>query len=196
MSELAGAFEQQFKTVLGHFATGVAVVTAIDSGEPVGLTIQSFCSLSLDPPLILLCPALTSTSWPRVEHAGRLCVNLLSEGQAALARQFARSGGDKYSGVTWTRSAETGSPLLEGALAWVDCEIEQSFEGGDHLIAICRVLDLAVRTDLSPLIFYRSNFLPDGHAPSRAPRLAQDSLRNDIDRTSPRPVEDASKGSA
>jgi 3-hydroxy-9,10-secoandrosta-1,3,5(10)-triene-9,17-dione monooxygenase reductase component len=185
VSGIAGVFEQQFKNVLGHFATGVAVVTAIDGVEPVGLTIQSFCSLSLDPPLILLCPARASTSWPRVERAGRLCVNLLAEGQAALARQFARSGGDKYTDVTWTRSAETGSPLLEGALAWVDCEIEQSFQGGDHLIAVCRVLDLAVRTDLKPLIFYRSNFLPDGHAPSTAPQMR-----------SSRPVEDASKGSA
>ncbi len=180
MSGLGDVFEEQFKNVLGHFATGVAVVTAVDGGEPVGLTIQSFCSLSLDPPLILLCPALTSTSWPRLERAGRLCVNLLAESQAALARQFARSGGDKYTGVKWTSSAETGSPLLEGALAWVDCEIEQSLQGGDHLIAICRVLDLAVRTDLRPLIFYRSNFLPDGHTASAAPR----------------PVEDASKGSA
>lgn len=160
MSGLADVFEQHFKNVLGHFASGVAVVTAIDGGEPVGLTIQSFCSLSLDPPLILLCPALTSTSWPRVERAGRLCVNLLAEGQAALARQFARSGGDKYAGVRWTDSAQTHSPLLEGALAWVDCEIERSHQGGDHIIAVCRVLDLAVRNDLRPLIFFRSGFLP------------------------------------
>ena len=158
MSEAAGVFEEQFKNVLGHFPTGVAVVTAIDGGVPVGLTIQSFCSLSLDPPLILLCPALSSTSWPRVERAGRLCVNLLADGQAALARQFARSGADKYAGVAWKPSETSGSPLLEGVLAWVDCEIDRCFEGGDHLIAICRVLSLAARTDLNPLIFYRSGF--------------------------------------
>src|SRR5262245_20087411 len=121
MSPLTQPHEQHFRAVLGHFATGVAAVTAIDEGEPVGLTIQSFCSLSLDPPLILLCPALSSTSWPRVERAGRLCVNLLADGQEELARQFARSGTDKYAGVRWAPSADTGSPVLEGALAWIDC---------------------------------------------------------------------------
>lgn len=158
MSPLAAHYEQHFRNVLGHFATGVAVVTAVDRGEPVGLTIQSLCSLSLDPPLILLCPALTSTSWPRVERAGRLCVNLLAEGQDEIARQFARSGADKYAGVSWTPSPDTGSPMLQGAIAWIDCEVFEQHPGGDHLIVVCRVLDLAARTDLRPLIFYRSGF--------------------------------------
>lgn len=158
MSPLAEQYEQHFRNVLGHFATGVAVVTAIDRGTPVGLTIQSFCSLSLDPPLILLCPALSSTSWPRVERVGTLCVNLLAEGQEDLARQFARSGADKYAGVRWMPSADTGSPMLEGALAWIDCQVLRGHPAGDHLIVVCLVLDLAARTDLHPLIFYKSGF--------------------------------------
>lgn len=158
MSPLAEQYEQHFRTVLGHFATGVAVVTAIDRGTPVGLTIQSFCSLSLDPPLILLCPALSSTSWPRVARVGSLCVNLLADGQEDLARQFARSGTDKYAGARWSPSADTGSPMLDGALAWIDCRIVRSHPAGDHLIVVCLVLDLAARTDLQPLIFYRSGF--------------------------------------
>jgi 3-hydroxy-9,10-secoandrosta-1,3,5(10)-triene-9,17-dione monooxygenase reductase component len=150
--------EQHFRTVLGHFATGVAVVTAINRGDPVGLTIQSFCALSLDPPLVLVCPALTSTSWPRIDEVGKLCVNLLAEGQETIARQFARSGGDKYGGIGWTPASETGSPKLDGALAWIDCQIEDGYAGGDHLIVTCRVLDLAARTDLRPLVFFQSGF--------------------------------------
>jgi flavin reductase (DIM6/NTAB) family NADH-FMN oxidoreductase RutF len=155
---MAVADDQQFRSVLGHFATGVAIVTAMDGDQPVGLTIQSFCSLSLDPPLILVCPALTSTSWPRVEAAGRLAVNLLAEDQEQLARQFATPGIDKYAGVGWTPSRETRSPILDGGLAWIDCEIADRYPGGDHLIAVCRVLDLEARDDLRPLIYYESGF--------------------------------------
>jgi 3-hydroxy-9,10-secoandrosta-1,3,5(10)-triene-9,17-dione monooxygenase reductase component len=154
----APEYPAQFRTVLGHFATGIAVVTAMDGREPVGMTIQSFCSLSLEPPLILLCPGRGSTSWPRIEPAGRCCINLLAEGQERVARQFARSGSDKYAGVGWHPSPETGSPMLEGAIAWIDCTVESIFPGGDHLIVVCRALDLAARTDLRPLIFFQSGF--------------------------------------
>jgi 3-hydroxy-9,10-secoandrosta-1,3,5(10)-triene-9,17-dione monooxygenase reductase component len=158
VSPLAERYGHHFRTVLGHFATGVAVVTALDGDEPIGMTIQSFCSLSLDPPLILICPGLSSTTWPRIAPTGQLCVNLLAEGQETIARQFARSGGDKYAGVVWQPSADTGSPMLEGALAWIDCRVESSHPGGDHLIVVCRVLDLAARTDLRPLVFFQSGF--------------------------------------
>lgn len=144
--------------MLGHFATGVAVITTIDRGEPVGMTIQSFTSLSLSPPLILLCPALTSTTWPHVRAAGRLCVNLLAEGQAGLARQFARSGGDKYAGIKWRPSARSGSPILEEALAWIDCDLESEHPGGDHLMAVCRVWDLDANHAVRPLVFFQSGF--------------------------------------
>lgn len=154
----AEPFQRHFRDVLGHFATGVAVVTAAPDGVPVGLTVQSFCSLSLDPPLILLCPALTSTTWPRIEPFGRLCVNLLAEGQEPLARQFSRSGIDKYQGVRWTPSERTASPKLEDVLAWIDCSIEASYPGGDHHIVVCRVLELQARTDLRPLIYFQSGF--------------------------------------
>ena len=147
-----------FRSVLGHFATGVAIVTALDESEPIGLTVQSFCSLSLDPPLILLCPALTSTTWPRIEARGKLCINLLAEDQEYLAKQFARTGTDKFEGVEWSPTATTNSPLLEGSIAWIDCELTAVHPGGDHLVAICRVLDLSARSDLMPLIFFKSGF--------------------------------------
>ncbi len=158
MSPLAKQYEHQFRSVLSQFATGVAVVTAVNKGVPVGLTIQSFCSLSLDPPLILLCPGITSTSWPKIAEVGYLCVNLLAEGQEQIARQFARSGGDKYGGVAWTAATDSGSPMLDGALAWIDCRVDNQYAGGDHLIVTCQVLDLAARTDLRPLVFFQSGF--------------------------------------
>jgi 3-hydroxy-9,10-secoandrosta-1,3,5(10)-triene-9,17-dione monooxygenase reductase component len=150
--------ERHFRSVLGHFATGVAVVTGIDRGEPVGMTVQAFCSLSIDPPLILLCPALSSTTWPRLEREGKLLVNLLSAGQEVLARQFARSGTDKYRGVRWMPSSGIRAPILEDALAWIECELEAVHPGGDHLIAVCTVKALSARTDLQPLVFFRSGF--------------------------------------
>lgn len=150
--------QHHYRSVLGHFPTGVAVVTAMDGADPVGMTVQSLCSLSLEPPLILLCPARTSTSWPRIEASHRLCVNLLSQDAEHLAKQFAKSGSNKFEGVTWARSQTTGSPVLLGGLAWIDCEIEQTHPGGDHLIVICQVLALGAHTDLKPLIFFKSGF--------------------------------------
>lgn len=150
-------FRRQFRQVLGHYATGVAIVTAVQDHEPVGMTVQSLCSLSLDPPLVLVCPARSSTTWPRIRDAGRFCINLLTEDQDHLARQFARSGTDKYAGVTWVPSAASGSPLLEEALGWIDCDLDQEYPGGDHLVAICRVNALGAQ-DLAPLVFFQSEY--------------------------------------
>lgn len=151
-------FSGQFRKVLGHFASGVAVATAMADGRPLGLTIQSFISLSLDPPLILISPARSSTTWPAIREVGRLCVNILAEGQADLARQFALSGTDKYAGVRWRPSPATGSPLFLDSLAWIDCAIESVHEGGDHFVVVCRVLDLATQHSGRPLVFFQSGF--------------------------------------
>ncbi|WP_037077381.1 flavin reductase family protein [Pseudonocardia spinosispora] len=161
MSEQALA-PAELRSVLGHFASGVSVVTASTGAGPVGMTLQSFCSLSLDPPMVLICPGQSSTSWPGIEGVGRLCVNVLAEGQGEVARQFARSGIDRYAGISWTPAPSTGSPVLTGALAWIDCEIDSVWPGGDHLLVCCRVLSLAADPDLSPLVFFRSDFVRTG----------------------------------
>src|ERR1700694_4313280 len=96
LASVSDAFEREFRAVLGHFASGIAVVTAMSDGQPVGMTIQSLCSLSLNPPLLVICPNTTPPTWPHIRAASTLCVNILAEGQADLARQFARSGSDKY----------------------------------------------------------------------------------------------------
>ena len=157
-SHLAREDEHRFRAVLGHFATGVAVVTAVDSDGPVGLTVQSFCSLSLSPPLVLLCPGLASTSWPRIRAVGMLAINLLAENQADLARKFAQSRTDKYTNVPWTPAPLSGSPILDGVLAWIDCSIDEERAAGDHFVVVCRVLNLDARLNTRPLIFFQSGF--------------------------------------
>ena len=148
---------KHFRQVLGHFATGVTVITAVDADEPVGFTCQSFSSLSLDPPLVSVAPQRTSTTWPRIRHAGRFCANILVQGQEELGRRFARTGTDEFAGVRWTTSP-SGCPVLEDALAWIDCEVLREVDAGDHLLVLGRVLDLAVLSDAPPLLFFRGRF--------------------------------------
>ena len=145
------------RDVLGHFVSGVTVVTAMGTEGPVGFTCQSFSSLSLDPPLVAFAPARTSTTWPRLRAAGRFCVNVLSDEQSHLSRQFARSGTDKYAGVQWAPSPH-GSPMLDGVVAWIDATLEAEHDGGDHTIVVARVLDLGADASRTPLLFHRGAY--------------------------------------
>jgi len=145
------------RDVLGHFVSGVTVVTAIGADGPVGFTCQSFSSLSLDPPLVAFAPARTSSTWPLLREAGRFCVNVLAEEQSDLSRQFARSGTDKYAGVRWSPSPY-GSPVLEGVVAWIDSELWAEYDGGDHTIVVARVLDLGADASRTPLLFHRGAY--------------------------------------
>jgi 3-hydroxy-9,10-secoandrosta-1,3,5(10)-triene-9,17-dione monooxygenase reductase component len=146
----AGALRE----VMGHFATGVTVVTAMHGAHPVGFTCQSFISLSLDPPLIAIAPSKSSTSWPRIRVADGFCVNVLGESQAELCRSFARSGGDKFAGIDWSPGT-TGAPVLRQSLAWVECRLEAAHDAGDHELVIGRVSDISTGEG-TPLLFYRS----------------------------------------
>jgi flavin reductase (DIM6/NTAB) family NADH-FMN oxidoreductase RutF len=148
---------EHYRATMGHFCTGITIVTAIDQGEPVGFTCQSFAALSLDPPLVLVCPGKLSSSWPRIEAAGHFCVNVLGDDQEEVCRGFAMSGADKFAGIGWTPSAASGSPLITGALAWVDCRLDSIQDGGDHVIAIGRVLEMGVHEG-APLLFYRGGY--------------------------------------
>lgn len=112
-----------FRQVLGNFCSGVTVVAALGPGGPLGLTCQSFASLSLDPPLIMFSPARTSATWPRIRDLGRFCVSILAEEHEQVSAQMSRSGSDKFAGVRWHRTP-LGAPWLEGAAAWLDCTLE------------------------------------------------------------------------
>lgn len=145
-----------FKEAMSGFATGVAVIAAFEDGCPVGFTCQSLVSLSLEPPLIALAPAKSSTSWPRMVAAGRFSVNVLSRRQEQVARTLARSGGDKFGDVPWTIGL-AGTPKLDGTLAWAECELEMVHEAGDHELVIGRVLGVGVNRG-DPLLFFRGGF--------------------------------------
>jgi len=148
-----------FRRVLGHFPTGVTVVTAAPGGQPTGLAVGSFTSVSLDPPLVAFCPGRSSASWPRIHEAGAFCVNVLGEGQEEISRIFAGKEEDKFRGLGWRPCADTGSPVLDGVLAWIDCEIETVVEAGDHWIVIGRVKALDCFDDRGgPLVFFRGGY--------------------------------------
>lgn len=147
----------KFRQVLGHFPTGVTVITANAEDGPVGLAVGSFASVSLDPPLVAFFPATGSSSWPKIETAGAFCVNILGEAQEDVSRRFASKGDDKFAGLGW-KPAPSGAPLLDGVLAWIDCDIESVAEAGDHFCVMGRVRDLAVGQDGAPLLFFRGGY--------------------------------------
>ncbi|MFI9546968.1 flavin reductase family protein [Streptomyces sp. NPDC052016] len=152
----------EFRRVLGHFATGVSVITAPaadDEDTPAGFACQSFSSLSLDPPLVAFMVGRTSATWPRIARSGVFCVNVLSAAQAGLCRAFAVSGADKFAGVAHDRAPASGSPRLAGTLAWIDCTIHAVHTGGDHLIVVGRVEALGTGEEAAPLLFHKGRFL-------------------------------------
>jgi 3-hydroxy-9,10-secoandrosta-1,3,5(10)-triene-9,17-dione monooxygenase reductase component len=153
------AAARRFRDVLGRFASGVTVVTTTSNDEPVGMTCQSFSSVSLDPPLVLFIPAKSSRSWPLIQRSGKFCVNFLAAGQAELSNTMASRGADKFGDVKWTPSRATGSPILEGSLAHVDCTIHQVHEAGDHYVVIGQVVDLGIdEAGVDPLLFFQGEY--------------------------------------
>lgn len=147
----------RFRQVLGHFPTGVTVITAIHEDKPVGLAVGSFSSVSLEPPLVLFCAACSSSTWPKIREAGRFCVNILDEGQEDICRTFASKAVDKFEGIGWKHSP-LGSPVLNDVLAWIDCEVADVVHEGDHDVVVGRVSSLDVAHQGSPLVFYRGGY--------------------------------------
>ena len=147
----------KYRQVLGHFPTGVTVITAIHDGAPAGTAIGSFASLSLEPPQVLFCIGQSSSTWPRVREAGQFCVNILAEDQEDVCRVFASKSEDKFAEIGWKRSGN-GSPLIDGVLGYIDCTIADVMPSGDHDIVIGHVTDLDVMHEGGPLLFFRSGY--------------------------------------
>lgn len=151
---------RQFRDVLGHFPTGVTVVTGVDSsGTPFGITIGSFVSVSLDPPLVGFLPGKKSRSWPSIAQSGAFCVNILGADQDELCWRFAKEPAEgeesRFGGLSWAASS-TGSPILPGVVGWIDCTVESVSEAGDHWFVLGRVVDLAHDTDVvDAMVFFR-----------------------------------------
>ena len=150
--------DARFRQVLGHFPTGVTVITAAGDGGPAGMCVGSFASVSLDPPLVAFFAGKQSTSYPAIEAAGHYCVNVLGDDQEETARVFAGKSDDKFAGIGWRSSAATGAPVLNDVLAWIDCRIDAVHEAGDHWIVVGLVLDLEIGHEGGPLVFFRGGF--------------------------------------
>jgi 3-hydroxy-9,10-secoandrosta-1,3,5(10)-triene-9,17-dione monooxygenase reductase component len=147
----------KYRQVLGHFPTGVTVITAVSDGQPAGLAVGSFASLSLEPPQVLFCASSTSSTWPKIRQAGRFCVNILAEDQEDVCRVFASKAPDKFAEIGWKHTG-SGSPLIEGVLAYIDCEIETVVTSGDHDVVIGAVRELEVLHEGGPLLFFRGGY--------------------------------------
>lgn len=155
----AGFDSRRFRDVLGHLPTGVAVVTGLDSsGRPHGMTIGSFVSVSLDPPLVGFLPTTSSRSWQAIASSGSFCANILGSHQSDLCWRFAKEpdeGESRFDGLAHT-PAGSGSPILPGVVAWVDCSIDRVVEAGDHVFVIGAVHSLAHRPDVDDaMVFFR-----------------------------------------
>lgn len=146
-----------FRHVLGQLPTGVTLITGLDpAGRPVGMAVGSFTSLSLDPALVTFMPARTSTTWPVIRASGSFCVNVLAADQEQDCRRFAAPG-ERFASLDWHPGA-TGSPILDGAVAYIDCTLEAEHPGGDHDIVVGRVLDLDEQRSTLPLLFHRGGY--------------------------------------
>lgn len=151
--------DSSFRQVLGHFPTGVVLITAVDSeGQPVGMIVGSFTSVSLDPPLVAFLPSKTSSTYARMGELRSFAVNVLSADQEAVCRAFSsRDVVDKWAGLTW-RWAPSGAPVIDGAVAWIDCDVESLTSAGDHDLVIGRVRGVQVVNPVLPLLFFQGGY--------------------------------------
>lgn len=158
MSSRQATDAKWYRQVLGQYPTGVCVVTAVEpDGSRVGFSVGSFTSVSLDPPLVAFFPDKRSGSWARIRECGSFCVNILSADQEDVCRRFASRGDDKFAGAAF-RDAGSGAPILNGVVAWIDCDIETISEGGDHHIVVGRVRELEIENPSLPLLFFQGGY--------------------------------------
>jgi flavin reductase (DIM6/NTAB) family NADH-FMN oxidoreductase RutF len=148
----------ELRLVMGHFATGVTVVTTRDgAGVPFGLTANAFASLSLNPPLVLVCVDKKAQCYACFAESKIFAVNVLAEGQEEISRRFATKGDEKFNGVAW-RTGKNGLALLDGAISHIECAIVHSYDGGDHTIYVGEVLSTATHAGDRPLVFFKGKY--------------------------------------
>ncbi|MET8137678.1 MULTISPECIES: flavin reductase family protein [unclassified Streptomyces] len=155
--------QRSFRDVLGRFTTGVVLVTAQTEVGPAGMAANSFTSVSLVPPLIALCAAHTSTTWPAIRAAGGFAVTILREDHEEVCRTFATRGTDRFAGRDWVRTP-AGHPLLSDGLGWLDCTIEQIHPAGDHELVIARAekwstAGVGETATAGPLVFHSGRYV-------------------------------------
>lgn len=149
--------QEEFRAALGSFASGVTVVTTKDAGNKLlGITVSSFCSVSLNPPMVLICIEKTAGSHYAFEESNVFVVNILREGDAAISERFASLHEDKFAGIDITPGLD-GVPIINGALAVLECRVKFSYHGGDHSIFVGEVLNVKVDNG-KPLLYFRSHY--------------------------------------
>ena len=146
---------KEFRRILGHYPTGVCGITAMADEGPVGMIVGSFTSASLDPPLVAFFPDRKSTSWPKIQTAGHFCVNVLSERQRDVCRVLASKVERKFDSLSY-RLSDAGVPILDGAVAWIECHLFAVHDAGDHFIALGLVHSLDLESAHTPLLFFRA----------------------------------------
>ncbi|ONH22877.1 flavin reductase family protein [Pseudofrankia asymbiotica] len=147
-----------FRRVLGQHPTGVTVITAVGTdGQPVGMAVGSFTSVSLHPPLVAFFPDQASTTWPKIQPAGSFCANVLGADHEWICRLFATKGIDRFAEIAW-RPAGSGAPIIDAAVAWIDCDLAAVQEAGDHFIVTGRVRALGITSEGPPLVFHRGAY--------------------------------------
>ncbi len=148
---------EHYRTIIGHVPTAVVVVTAAGPNGPLGLAIGSFVSVSLDPLLVGFFPAKTSSSWPAIRDVARFCINVLADDQTSVSQTFATRGGDKFATIDW-QPGLSGSPVVDGCVAWIDCELDTEIDTGDHVLVLGRVKALELARDAHALVFHRGDY--------------------------------------
>ncbi len=149
----------RFREALGHYASGITVISTHIDGEPIGFTCQSFYSVSMNPPLVSFSIKSSSYSYPKIRKAGRFTVNILSDEQVAISNQFAKASTDKWRGIDWEASP-LGNPIIANSLYWIDCQIHAELIAGDHVIVIGEVkaLPLKENTYAQPLLYFKGQY--------------------------------------
>lgn len=153
----APAEPRAVRTVFGCFPSGVVAVCAEVAGTKVGMAMSAFTGVSLDPPLVSICPDRLSTTWPLLRQAARLGVSVLADEHGPACRQLSARSGDRFAGLGLQRTVD-GAVLLEGATAWLDCSLYAELPGGDHTVALLRVEELSADPGAAPLVFHDSRF--------------------------------------
>ena len=147
----------EYRRILGHYPTGVCAITAVFETLPVGMIVGSFTSVSLEPPLVAFFPDRTSTSWPKIRAAGRFCVNVLAEHQEHVCRALSSKVDNKFEAVSY-RLSPLGLPIVDGSVAWVNCDLYSVHEAGDHFIALGQVHSMQVEQPHGPLLFFQGSY--------------------------------------
>ena len=154
---MTGGFDgREFRRILGHYPTGVCVVASLSNSEPVGMVVGSFTSVSLDPALVAFLPGRRSRTWAKIVAAGHFCVNILAEPQQWICTSLSKAEG-RFGSIPH-RLSETGLPIIDGIVAWIDCQLDAIHEAGDHFIVVGRVRALDVERPSPPLVFLRGEY--------------------------------------